>query len=677
MSSTQAIQKPSVCPLDCADTCSLTAHVENGKLIKLRGSTDNPFTKGVICEKVTKYYPDFVHGKRRLTQPLQRTGPRGSEEYEVISWEKAIDLTFQGFQKAIEKYGSETVLPFNYAGPHGQLAGGSMDRRFFYKLGATQLNRSPLCAGVRSLAYQSMFGDSVAMPMEQAEHSDLIVIWGSNVSSTTLHLMKVINTARKKGAKVIVIDPQRIKLAKIADLYLQITPGSDSYFALSIAAEFDRLGMVEFDKLQHKVVGLEDYLQQAKTCKTKDIKSICGIEQSQVEEFIQLFKTAKNVSMLTGVGLERSLNGGSAIRAAMALTVLTGNFGSPGQGIMGHYGTAFHKTPEKLQRPDLLEKQTRTLSILDVPDFLLNPQDSIPIKAVFIYNHNPLVMNPDQNKIREALSQEDIFIAGCDITMTDSMKFADVILPAASHFEHSDVFGAYGHTYLQRADAIIDPVGNALPNTEIFRRLSKRFGFTDSAFTESDVELMEQAFDLAANDSMPQNISDIQPGDSVSVRPVNQTWLSGLDFTAGQKIYFYSEQLENDFGLGFPKFQQLKQDSSYRLLTPASSKRSNGTFGGHADSCKLPTVDINTADAQKRGIKTGQNIKLKNKKGEVILTALVGHVVPAGVLCSLKGAWCETSPTGQTVNALIDDKSKTDIAEGAAFYDTFVDIELL
>jgi len=677
MSEPQIIQKPSVCPLDCADTCSLTASTQAGKLVKVRGSKTNPFTQGVICEKVSKYYPDFIHGNKRLTHPLRRTGPRGSGEYETISWQQAIELSYQGLQKAIQQYGSESVLPFNYAGPHGQLAGGSMDRRFFYKLGATQLNRATLCAGVRALAYSSMFGNSVAMPMEQAEHSDLIIIWGSNTSSTNLHLMKRINAARKKGAKVIVIDPQRIKVSKIADLYLQITPGSDAYFALAMATEFDRLGMIDRDKLQHKVSGLEDYLQQAKACTREDIQNTCGIEHNQVELFTRLFKQAKKVSMITGVGLERSLSGGSAIRAAMALPILSGNFGKVGQGVMGHYGSAFPKTPERLQLPDLLEKNTRTISIIDVPDLLLDSKGSIPIKAVFIYNHNPVVMNPDQNKIRKALSQQDLFIIGCDITMTDSMKYADVILPAASHFEHNEVFAAYGHTYLQRADAVINPVGQALPNTEIFRRLSKRFGFTESAFSDSDEQLMEQAFDLTYKSFGANKIADLSLNSALPMRAIDQPWLSDMDFETGHKIKLYSKQLESEYGLGLPEYQRATQSASFRLLTPASAKRSNSTFGGHQDSSTLPEVEINTEDALRLGIKSGQSVKLKNTKGEVTLKATVGQTVSEGVLCSLKGAWCETSLTGQTVNALIDNSSKTDIGEGAAFYDTFVDIEII
>ncbi len=222
-------QAPSVCPLDCPDACSLAVEVKDGKLLKIKGSTANPMTKGVICGKVTKYYPDFVHGKRRLTKPLKRVGAKGTNQYQPISWDEALDLCYEGIQKGIKEFGAESVMPLNYAGPHGQLSGGSMDMRFFYKLGATQLDRPPLCAGVRGLSYRSLFGNHVAMSQEQAEYSDLIVLWGTNTSTTYLHLMKIIKKARDKGAKVIVINPERIKIAESADLYLQITPASDAY----------------------------------------------------------------------------------------------------------------------------------------------------------------------------------------------------------------------------------------------------------------------------------------------------------------------------------------------------------------------------------------------------------------------------------------------------------------
>ncbi len=674
MSATQQkkqTHRPSVCPLDCPDTCSLVATVENGEITKVRGSKVNSLTSGVICKKVSKYYPDFIHGEQRLTTPLKRTGKRGSGEYQQISWDEALELCHQGIQKAIDKYGSESVLPLNYCGPHGQLASGSMDRRFFYRLGATQLNRAPLCAGVRGMAYSSLFGDSCGMPQQQAEHSDLIVVWGSNTSTTFLHLMKIINKARNKGAKVIVIDPNRIKVAKIADLYLQITPGSDAYFALAIAAEFERLGLINHDALAEKVSGLDKYLNRAKDYQLEKIQSTCGIDNSQVFEFLQLMKNAKRIAMMVGVGLERTINGGSAIRSAMTLPILLGQFGQRGQGCIGFYAKAFAETTAKLQRPDLLKEETRTFNIVDVADHILDKNAEIPVKAVFIYNHNPVCTHPDQNKMRKALSNEGVFIVGSDITMTDSMKYADVILPAASHFEHNDVYASYGHTYLQRAEAVINPVGEALPNTEIFRRLGALFGFDEKAFNETDEQLQEQAFDLSGHDCKVNKAADIEIEETITMGELDAIWLSDLD----EKITLHNEELQQQYGFGLPRYQEISSSFTYRLLTPPSPFRSNSTFGGNDASMGLAEVEINPEDAKVLGIESNQKVRLKNNKGEVILKAKVTTDIASGVVCSHKGTWCESSPTGQTVQALIDNQSRTDIGGGAAFYDTFVEIE--
>ena len=670
MSSSAQITKPSVCPLDCPDACSLNAIVEKGKLIKVKGSKANPITDGVVCGKVSKYYPDFVHGKNRLTTPLRRTGKRGSGKFEAISWDEAIELCYQGIQKGIEKYGTESVMPLNYAGPHGQLAENSMDMRFFYKLGATQLNRPPMCAGVRSLSYASLFGKTVAMPAEQAEHSDLIILWGVNTTTSYLHLMKIVNKARKKGAKIIVIDPKRIKSVGIADLYLQITPASDVYFALAMTAEFERLGMIDHAKIKDKVLGLDAYLAGAKSYQKEKITEVCGIEQTQVEEFIQLFRNAKRVSMMVGVGVERSRNGGSSIRSAMALSVLTGQFGEVGQGQMGYYSPAFHKTPDKLMRPDLLEKPTRIFNLIDAAEHILDKDSKTPIKTVFIYNHNPVIVHQNQNKMIAALSQEDLFVIGCDINMTDSMQYADVILPACSHFEHSDVYASYGYTQLQRTEAAIEPVGESLPNTEIFRRLAKRFGFDEQVFKDTDKQLQEQAFDLASANTKENKVSEISTNASLSLLDSSHIWL--LD--KAKKVTLYNETLEQEYGYGLPRFEPAKRAHPFVLVTSAYFHRSNSTFGG----CRieLEAVDINPKDAEKLSIVEGQKVKLSNDNGEVILKAQVSEDVASGVLYSHKGAWMASSPTGQTVNALLENR-KTDIGDGAAFYDTFVNLSAL
>ena len=669
--SAELIEKPTVCPLDCPDACSLTAVIKKGKLVKVRGSKANPMTDGVICGKVSKYYPEFVHGKHRLTTPLRRTGPKGADEFESISWQEAIELCYQGIQKGIQEYGSESVMPLNYAGPHGQLAENSMDMRFFYKLGATQLNRPPMCAGVRSLSYTSLFGKSLGMPSEQAEHSDLIILWGVNTTTSYLHMMKIINKARKNGAKVVVIDPKRIKVARIADCYLQVSPGSDVYLALALASEFDRLGMIDKDGLIDKVEGLTEYIENAQKYSMDRVTEVCGIELSEVDTLIGLIKNAKRMSMMVGVGLERSRNGGSAIRSAMALSVLTGQFGNLGQGQMGYYSPAFNKTPDLLQRPDLLEKPTRTFNLIEASDHILDREKDVPIKTVFIYNHNPITAHQDQNKMRRALSLDDVFVIGCDINMTDSMKYADVILPACSHFEHSDVYAAYGHTHLQRSEPAIPVVGDSLPNTEIFRRLSKRFGFTEDAFNDTDAQLQEHAFDLVSATCKEDRVSQIDTKSSVQMGDEEHIWLSDLS----KKVTLFNQDLENVYGYGLPCYKNRNQTLPFVLVTSASFSRSNSTLGGCL--IEIEEVEINPKDAEKYSLTNGQKVKLSNNFGEVVLKAKITNDVAQGVLYSLKGAWCQSSPTGQTVNALLDTKSKTDIGDGAAFYDTYVSLSFI
>ena len=667
MTISSVTNKSSVCPLDCPDACSLTAVIENDKLIKVKGSKANPITDGVVCGKVSKFYPEFVHGKQRLTTPLRRTGKKGSGKFEKISWNEALDLCHEGIQKSIDEFGTESVMPLNYAGPHGQLAENSMDMRFFYKLGATQLNRPPMCAGVRSLSYASLFDKSLGMPIEQAEHSDLIILWGVNITTSYLHLMKYINKARKKGAKVIVIDPKRTKVAKIGDVYLQIKPASDAYFALALTAELERLEMIDHAKIAEIASGVDQYLENAKRYKIDNVPEICGIEPTQVEEFIKLFKGAKRLSMMVGVGLERSGNGGSAIRSAMALSVLTGGFGKIGQGQMGYYSPAFHKTPDKLQRPDLLEKPTRTFNLIDSAKHILDRENETPITTVFVYNHNPVCMHQNQNEMIKALSHEDVFVIGCDITMTDSMKYADVILPACSHFEHSDVYASYGQTHLQRTEPVISPIGDSLPNTEIFRRLATRFDFDDQAFKDTDEQLQEQAFDIQAADCKENSVKEVSLTSSLKMADSDHVWLSDLT----GKVTLYNEKLEQKYGYGLPQYKTIKREFPFVLVTSAGFHRSNSTLAG----CKIEMeeVEINPMDASKLNIKQGQHVTLSNNNGEVILKAHITEDVASGVLYSPKGAWCESSPTGQTVNALLENR-KTDIGDGAAFYDTFVEL---
>ena len=671
--------KNSVCPLDCPDTCSLSVTVINDEVIEVKGRADNPYTAGVICNKVARSYPEFVHGPNRLTHPMKRAGPRGAGEFELISWDEALDLIHAGVSGAIEKHGPQSVLPFNYSGPHGELAGGSMDRRFFHKMGASLVNRGPLCGIVRGSAYDSLFGNAPGMHPEQAAHADLIVIWGNNVTVSNLHLARVIKDAKRRGAKLVVIDPKRIKIAEQADLYLQIEPGTDVILGLALAAEFERRGGIDTAFVGEWVSGFDTYMDEARKYNLEQVAETCMLPLEQVETLIDWYLSAETVAVSVANGIERGSSGGSGIRAAMALQALTGNHGRLGAGVFAKPGYAFPKTTDKLQRPELIPAGTRTVNILDVPELILDDSQNPPVRAAFIYNHNPVSTHPDQNHMREALSHPDLFVAGTDIAMTDSMSYCDVVLPACSHFEIDDLYGAYGTMYLQRAEPVIPPVGEALPNTEIFRRLAARFGYDDALFKETDKELMDQAFDVADPRMQGHRPSTFPLDKALLMKAANGDDLilckNHAPGTASGKIELFSQSLEDRFGYGLPRFQPVTRDRPFSVISPSSSRRTNATFGGCAESEGLEICEIHPDDARVHGITNGDELRIWNDRGEVHLKAKVTNAVRPGVLYTPKGTWGHTSPTGQTVNALIPADVRADIERGAAYNETFVDIE--
>ena len=681
MSVVNSAVRPAVCPLDCPDTCSLSVTVQDDKITKIRGSRANPYTDNAICSKVARFYPDFVHGEQRLKYPLQRVGPRGSGEYQRISWEQALDLVHERFSKAIAEYGPESVLGFNYAGPHGELAGSSLDLRFFNVLGATQLDRGPLCGGVRGGAYTSLFGSAPGMPPEQALDSDLIVVWGNNVTVSNLHFGRIAAQAQKNGCKLVVIDPKRTRIAERADHYLQIKPGTDVVLAMALAAELERRDSLDQAFMAEWVQGSEPYLEQARQYSRQDVEQICGLSLELFDVLADLYSSSKRVSVSLGNGIERGRSGGSALRAAMALQALTGNLGKVGTGVMAKPGLAFPKTSDRLSRPDLAPANTRVLNIVDISKALLDDMLAPPIKAMMIYNHNPIATHPDQNRMQQALSQESLFIVGCEVVMTDSIRYADVILPAASVFEIEDIYGSYGHSYLQRAEAIIPLVGEALPNTEIFRRLAARFGMDDDLFQQSDKQLMDQAF--IDNDARLQGYKPSElPLDNALLMNTEQGEPTIMcdtvkPATASGKIELFSEELERDYGFGVPRYYPLEAEADYpfMIISPSSDDRTNATFGGCAKSLGIQTVDIHPDDAAAQGISEGDDVRVWNARGEVLFKAKVTDAVKAGVLYTPKGAWQATSASGQTVNALMSADARTDIMSGACYNDTLVAIE--
>jgi anaerobic selenocysteine-containing dehydrogenase len=665
----------SVCTLDCPDTCSLAVTVEDGQIQKVRGSDANPLTRGVVCNKVARYYPEFVHGPNRIVSPLKRSGPKGSGKFSPISWQQALDEIHQNFSEIIDEYGPQAIMPYNYAGPHGMLAGGSMDMRFFHKMGATLLHRRALCGGIKSEAYRGTFGTVPAAQPEQCLKSKLIVVWGNNVTFSNLHLAPLIKEARANGAKLVVIDPKRIKIAEQADIYLAVKPGMDIALAWGIANEIERLGGVKREFIDQHVLGFDDYMAEVRTMSLATSAQLSGIPDEQITAFAKLYMDTNPAILAVGNGLERNQNGGNGIRSIYALPAMAGKFGVEGGGIIGASGNLFPKDMKALQRPDLIPEGTRTLNILDIGQHLVEQDLDTPLKGLFIYNHNPVVVSPDQNLLKNGLSREDIFVVGCDVAMTDSMDYADIVLPACTHFEHNDIYCAYGQPYLQRAEPVIDPVGEALPNTEIFRRLAARFGYDDPMFKATDMELIDEAIKV---DDRRINVrpSEIPTDQAISMETgQGATVLFGNVFpnTASGRMELKSSILKGQYNQEMPTYNPLEIKHPFTLITPSSNKMVTSTFGGVSANDDAPELEMHPDDASARGFKTGMTVKIFNELGEVFLPLKVTDEVRPGVLWSPKGSWFRTTPNGQTVSALAP-TTKADLCEGACFNDCQVDV---
>jgi anaerobic selenocysteine-containing dehydrogenase len=668
--------KLSVCPLDCPDTCSLSVSVADDQVVAVRGSRVNPITHGAVCAKVANYYPEFVHGPNRLRHPLKRVGAKGSGKFERISWDEALDDIHGRISSIIDRHGPQALLPLNYAGPHGMLAGDSMSLRFFHRIGASLLNRTPLCGGIRGAAYAGTFGSTPGTPLQQVSLAKLIIVWGNNATSCNLHLMRQINAAKRHGAKLVVIDPRRVKVAEQAHLHLAVRPGTDVVLAWALAVELERLGGLDHPFIEKHVLGFDAYMAAARAYPPSRASEICDVPVDDILTLARWYRDAVPAAIAWGNGLERNQNGGSGLRAIAALPALAGKFGVAGGGLVGGAGHAFPKTLDRLTRPDFVPPHTRTINIIDVGKLLLDASLDPPLKALFVYNHNPLVVHPDQNRMRQALGREDLYTVGIEVAMTDSMAYADVILPACTHFEHADIYPAYGQQYLQRAEPVIPPVGESLPNTEIFRRLAARFGFSDSAFRESDAELMDAALD--PDDSRMQGMRPSRVPVDRAVRmefsgdePV--LFRNVRPRTPSGKVELESGMLGSRYGAALPTYRSVASRYPLTLITPASDKRITSTFGGLAVNDATPMLEMHPADAAARGLIDGSRVKVWNDLGQVFLPLRITAAVRCGVVCSEKGAWLRTSPNGQTVSALAP-THKADLAEGACYNDARVEV---
>jgi anaerobic selenocysteine-containing dehydrogenase len=666
--------RAAVCPLDCADTCSLSVETDADRVLRVRGSHGNPFTRGKICAKVAQGLAPQVHGPGRLTAPLLRNGPRGAGAFRRASWEEALDTVFEGFERVRARFGAEAIAPLYYGGPMGLLANGSMDKRFFHRLGASRVDASPLCAGVSGAAWDSVFGDVGGIPHTELADARLIVVWGNNITTCNLHLTTLIREARDRGARLVVVDPKRIRIAREADLHLPLLPGTDVVLAYAVAAELERIGGLDEAFIRERVLGAEAFLEAARAYPVERAAGLCGLPADAIRQFARWWRDLSPAAMSIGVAPERNRNGGAGLRAAYALPALTGNFGPRGAGICDVSGF-FPVNEDALARPDLAPGPVRELNVLDIPRLVLDPGGETPLRALFIYNHNPVAVHPEARAMQAALRHPGLFVVGSDVSMTDSMALADVVLPAATHLEYGDLYTAYGHPFLQRSAPLLPPVGEALPNTELFRRLAARFGFPETCFRDCDEALMDQAIDTGHPALAGRRPSALPPGEALDMaRHGTAAVVRDLPpATASGRIELYSAALEAACGEGLPRFRPLAEPRRFILVSPASERRINSTFGGLAGHRDDLVCEMHPADVRSLSLPDGCQVVLYNGQGEVQLPLAVTDAVRPGTVFVPKGAWLVDSPTGQTVNALIPGH-RADLAGGACYYDCTVDV---
>jgi anaerobic selenocysteine-containing dehydrogenase len=552
----------------------------------------------------------------------------------------------------------------------GLLANGSMDKRFFHRLGASRVDASSLCAGTSGAAWDTVFGDAGGIDFQELAASRLIIVWGNNVTTCNLHLTRIIRDAQKAGAKLVVVDPKRTRIARDADLHIPLLPGTDVVLAYSVAALLEANSGLDRAFIDAHTHGADAFLARAREFDLARGAELCGIDAALIRQFATLLATQRPAGLSIGVAPERNRNGSAGIRGAFSLMALTGNIGPRGAGICDT-SRYFAVNEDALARPDLAPQALRELNVMDIPRYVLEPGDETPLRALFVYNHNPVAVHPEQGRMRAALLSPDCFVVGSDVSMTDSMRCCDLVLPAPTHFEYGDIYKAYGHRYLQRSRPVLEPQGEAVSNMELFRRLAARFGFDEPCFRDSDEDLAAQALDHS-----DRHLHERALDGAVDMESLGEpAMLRGTGFsTPSGRIELYSEAMEAHCGEGLPAYKENpERDRAFQLVTPASEQRVNSTFGGLRSQQQDVRCEIHPQDAADLGIHQGDAVILVNDRAEVQLSALLTDDVRRGTLFVPKGAWIADSPTGNTVNALLSGHKEPAIG-GACYYDCRVDL---
>ncbi len=664
---------PSVCSLDCPDQCGLLVHKADGKIVKIEGDPDHPVTKGNICNKV-RNMGERIYDSKRIKMPLKRIGKKGNGEFVPISWEEAIKTITTHWKKLISEEGPESILPYSFYGNMGNLSAEGMDRRFFNRLGSSQLDRT-ICSVAGALGYKYTMGGSYGTDPEEMTDTKLFIIWGINAVSTNMHQMMIAQKARKKGAKIVVIDVHKNQTGRMADWFIPILPGTDGALALGIMHILYKEKLVNQSFLEEYTIGheeLEDHLEQYQPQMVSDIT---GVPVDVIYKLARMYGTISPSMIRIGNGLQHHDNGGMIVRTISCLPALTGQWLVKGGGALKGNSDYLAYNNAALQRPDLLKTKTRIINMNQIGNALL--ETKAPILSLFVYSSNPAVVAPEANKVREGLAREDLFTVVHDLFITETAMFADIVLPATSAFENTDFYTSYWHNYIHLHEPVIAAYGESKSNTEVFRLLAQAMGFDEQVLKDDDKELINQALSDLSNPYLP----DLTYDKLKDVRYMKASnfgnLLNNLQTPSG-KIELYSKKMEEDGYPALPTYTPLVQEKDYPLqFVPAPNHNFlNSTFSNNAKHIKLekvPRLFMNQQDADSRGIEDGTVVRIWNDRGECELTVSVGDQVLPGVVVS-QGLWSDMPGKKQLVNALTPDRV-ADMGGGATFFSGRVNVE--
>jgi anaerobic selenocysteine-containing dehydrogenase len=673
------------CPHDCPDTCALETVVENGVAVEVRGGA-MPFTGGTLCNKVSRYL-DRTYSKERVLHPLRRVGAKGPGQgrLERITWDEALDEIAARF-RTIAAQDPQQILPCSYAGTMGQLQYASMDRRFFHRLGASLLERT-LCSSAGKAGLKITLGGSVGMDPERADESKLILIWGSNPIVSNLHFWTRCQEAKRRGARLVAIDPWRSQTAEKCHQHVQLLPGTDAALALGMMHVIVRERLHDPDYVAQHALGFDQLAERVGEYPPERVARICGLDAQTVVDLAREYARTKPAAIRLNYGMQRHGGGGMAARTIACLPALVGAWRDAAGGILLSTADFYAMDHAALERADLIRGTPRTINQAALGDALVSAQP--PVKAIYVYNNNPVAVCPDSNKVTAGFSRRDLFCVVHDIFLTDTTDYADIVLPATTQLEHLDIHKSYGHLYVLANSPAIEPLGESRRNIEVFRQLARRMGFTERCFDDSDEDVARQALRSASPSMRGIEWESLKEAGwrRLAVPERFAPFAQGGFPTPSGKCELYSETAAK---MGLDPLPTYTPPHENALANPERAKRYplafisppcrnflNSSFANlpfALASEKAPRLDIHPEDARARGIAEGDKVRVFNDRGAFTVRAAVSTRARPGCVAAPSVWWRKLAPDGRNAND-VTSQALADMGGAATFYDCLVDVE--